>query len=274
MNDKHSSQHPTRRQFLVASASGAALAGVPCTGLAQTREQISALDQYRPEYLNAAEWTFILAATARLIPSEGDGPGAIEARVPIFIDRQLAGDFGAARDWFMLGPHFPDADPRLGYQTPLAPAQIYREAIAAFNDWCRRTHGDIFARLDTAIQDEALSALQADKVGLPATLRDFFSLLLRNTREGYFADPMYGGNAGMAAWTYIGFPGARASYREWADQHNMPYPLGPVSISGQRGVSHHGTHRSQKRCGHCRTGLDRFHLGDGVGTGRSGNSGA
>jgi len=235
MNDTHSSPTPTRRQFLAASASGAALAGIPCTVLAQTRERPVSLDQYQPEYLNETEWAFILAATARLIPSEGEGPGALEARVPVFIDRQLAGDFGAARDWFMLGPHYPDANPQLGYQTPLTPAQIYREAIAAFDAWCTRAHGAVFARLDPTVQDEALTALQGGKVDLPATLRDFFSLLLRNTREGYFADPMYGGNADMAAWSYIGFPGARASYKEWADQHNVPYPLGPVSISGQRG---------------------------------------
>jgi len=235
MSHVHTSPHPTRRQFLTASASGAALAGMSCTVLAQAREPAVSLAQYQPDYFSAAEWSFILAATARLIPSSGDGPGALEARVPVFIDRQLAGDFGAAKDWFMAGPHHPDADPALGYQTPLTPAQLYREAIAAFNAWCAATHGDMFANLPAVIQDEALSALQTGKVGLPATLRDFFSMLLRNTREGYFSDPMYGGNADMAAWSYIGFPGARASYREWVDQHNVPYPLGPVSISGQRG---------------------------------------
>ncbi|WP_425964153.1 gluconate 2-dehydrogenase subunit 3 family protein [Rhizobium nepotum] len=65
-------------------------------------------------------------------------------------------------------------------------------------------------------------------------LRDFFPLLLQNTKEGYFADPIYGGNHGMQAWIYIGFPGARAAYTEWISRHNVPYPLGPVSISGER----------------------------------------
>jgi gluconate 2-dehydrogenase gamma chain len=39
----------------------------------------------------------------------------------------------------------------------------------------------------------------------------------------------------MKAWIAIGFPGARASYVEWVTQHNVKYPLGPVSISGLRG---------------------------------------
>ncbi len=67
------------------------------------------LEQYLPEYFNASEWAFIIAATARLIPSEGDGPGAYETRVPVFIDRQLASSYGLAVDWYMQGPHVPDA---------------------------------------------------------------------------------------------------------------------------------------------------------------------
>ncbi|MEG3002313.1 MAG: gluconate 2-dehydrogenase subunit 3 family protein, partial [Comamonas sp.] len=49
-----------------------------------------------------------------------------------------------------------------------------------------------------------------------------------------FADPVHGGNHGMQSWKYIGFPGARASYAEWVGQHNVKYPLGPVSIKGER----------------------------------------
>lgn len=234
MDSNDTFRNPSRRQFLAASASGAALAGVALPLRADTRKPAVPLDQYQPEYLNAAEWSFIMAATARLIPSDGDGPGAIEARVPVFIDRQLAGDFGAGADWYMKGPHNPAATPLAGYQTPLTPAQVYREGIAAFDAWCLATHGAKFAELKPETQDQALTALQGGKVGLTPELRDFFSLLLGNTKEGYFADPKYGGNHGMAAWSYIGFPGARAAFTEWVDQHNVRYPLGPVSISGER----------------------------------------
>jgi gluconate 2-dehydrogenase gamma chain len=122
----------------------------------------------------------------------------------------------------------------LGYQTPYNPAQLYREGIKAFDAWCVTEHGALFAKLTTEQQDAALLALQDNKMGLEPELRDFFTLLLGNTKEGYFADPMYGGNYGMQAWSYIGFPGARASFKEWADQYNVRYPLGPVSISGER----------------------------------------
>lgn len=226
--------HASRRDFLAASAFGAALTGVPGVLRAQAAPAAPPLDQYQPVFFNADEWGFIMAATARLIPSDGDGPGALEARVPVFLDRQMAGDYGAASDWYMEGPHHPEAPPQLGYQTPLTPAQLYRQGIEAFNAWCLMQHGTVFAGLTAQQQDAALATLQAGKADMRAELRDFFSLLLGNTKEGYFSDPMYGGNHDMASWSYIGFPGARASFKEWADQHNVPYPLGPVSISGKR----------------------------------------
>ena len=197
---------------------------------------VPTLAEYVPAIFSADEWAFVQAATSRLIPSEGEGPGAAEARVAVFIDRQLADDFGAAADWYMEGPHNPGADPLLGFQSPLSPAQIYHDGIIAFDDWCRETKGSAFAELDTQTQDEALTALDRGEVGLPDPLRDFFDLLLQNTKEGYFSDPRYGGNHGMAGWVHIGFPGARASFLEWNDpaMDNVAYPLGPVSIAGER----------------------------------------
>ena len=53
----------------------------------------------------------------------------------------------------------------------------------------------------------------------------FFAQLLENVREGYFADPLYGGNRGMAAWKWIGFPGARADFTDWIDQAGQDIPL-------------------------------------------------
>ena len=49
---------------------------------------------------------------------------------------------------------------------------------------------------------------------------EFFALLLQNTQEGFFADPIYGGNRDMAGWKLVGFPGARYDYRDWVERHN------------------------------------------------------
>jgi gluconate 2-dehydrogenase gamma chain len=71
---------------------------------------------------------------------------------------------------------------------------------------------------------------EVDFATVPATV--FFGQLLTNTREGFFSDPLYGGNRGMVAWTWIGFPGARADFTDWIDQAGRRYPFGAVSISG------------------------------------------
>jgi gluconate 2-dehydrogenase gamma chain len=38
----------------------------------------------------------------------------------------------------------------------------------------------------------------------------------------------------MGSWKMIGFPGARADFLDWVDQHGARYPLGPVGIAGRR----------------------------------------
>ncbi|MGR7997142.1 gluconate 2-dehydrogenase subunit 3 family protein [Xanthobacter sp. ZOL 2024] len=225
---------PSRRGFLKGSVASAALLPLAVPAQAETLPDLPPLDQYKPQYLTAPEWAFVMAACARLIPSDGNGPGAIECRVPVFIDRQLAGAFGKAETWYMEGPFEPAADPRLGYQSPLTPAEVYRKAIPLFDAWCAEHHGAGFAKLTAEKQDAALTSLQKGEVGLAPELRDFFSLLLQNTKEGYFADPSHGGNYKMQAWVYIGFPGARGAFPEWAGRENVKYPLGPVALDGKR----------------------------------------
>jgi gluconate 2-dehydrogenase gamma chain len=58
----------------------------------------------------------------------------------------------------------------------------------------------------------------------------FFDSLLSLAIEGYFSDPIYGGNKDMAAWRMIGFPGAYASFYDLVDQHGILYTRPPMSI--------------------------------------------
>ena len=39
-------------------------------------------------------------------------------------------------------------------------------------------------------------------------------LLLATAMQGFFADPVYGGNRDKAAWKMIGYPGLPATYRD------------------------------------------------------------
>ena len=61
----------------------------------------------------------------------------------------------------------------------------------------------------------------------------FFGLLLDNVTEGFFADPIYGGNRDMAGWKLVGFPGTRYDYRDVVARPNQPYTLPPVGLQGR-----------------------------------------
>jgi len=189
----------------------------------------------RPGYVffSPTEAAFVEAAVARLIPSDSTGPDAVEAGVPRFIDRQLAGPYGAG-DHFYLHPPFPKGLPTQGWQMQ-APADVYRAAIPAIDRWTAAAHGAPFAALDPAGQDAALKALEGGDAQLEggSDAKAFFALLLQNTIEGYFADPIYGGNRGMGAWRMIGFPGARYNLRPFVLRYGEAYPLPPVSLTGQ-----------------------------------------
>jgi gluconate 2-dehydrogenase gamma chain len=185
-------------------------------------------------YFTAEEGTAIEALVDRLIPPDPQTPGGKDAGCAVFIDRQLAGPFGSAQGLYMRPP-FQDGAPGQGEQSPLTPAARYRQALAALDKHCRATYaGKPFAQIPDAEKDKLLSGLEKGELKLEgANGRTFFAYLLQNTREGFFADPVYGGNRDMVGWKMIGFPGARYDYRDWIDRHNERYPLPPVGIMGR-----------------------------------------
>ncbi|WP_066741610.1 gluconate 2-dehydrogenase subunit 3 family protein [Cupriavidus sp. D384] len=228
----------SRRAFLKATAVAVPVAAIPLHELRAKGLEDVHLQHYKPVFFTAAEWAFVLAACDRLIPAEGNGPGALETNVPVFIDQQLHDGLGA--DIYLQGPHDPKAPATLGFQLPYAPQDIYRHGIRLAQQAAHAQHGKPFERLAAAQQDAFLTALQKNGVDFAALgeaslkASQFFSQLLGDTKNGYLADPKYGGNKDMKAWVAIGFPGARGQYVEWVDQHNVKYPLGPVSLSGKR----------------------------------------
>lgn len=221
---------PAATAFGAGGLTGAALAQ-PAASAPAPAAAPSPAAPYTPVYFNANEWTFVQAAVGRLIPSDDTGPGAIEAGVPEFIDRQMEGAFGHAATWYMQGP-FVEVSPLFGYQKKMPPREVYRAGIAATDAYCRKQFADKpFAQLTAAQQDEVLKGLEAGSVtldGVGAT--DFFGFLLQNTKEGYFSDPIHGGNKNAAAWKMIGFPGARADFLDFVGPGDKVYPYGPVSI--------------------------------------------
>jgi gluconate 2-dehydrogenase gamma chain len=185
-------------------------------------------------FFNADEATFIGAAVARLIPADELGPGAEEAGATTFIDRQLGGPYGSAERWHMQGP-WSDGTESQGYQTRFTPAQFYRPAIKAINTYCRNTYeGQRFTELPANDQDHVLSGLENGEIKLEGVnAKAFFGIFLQNTIEGFFCDPIYGGNRDMVAWKLIGFPGARYDYRAYVGKHGQRIDLPPVGLKGR-----------------------------------------
>jgi gluconate 2-dehydrogenase gamma chain len=133
----------------------------------------------------------------------------------------------------MKGPFLPGT-PQQGDQSELVPRQRYRIGIAALDEHCRTTYQKSFAELSPADQDKTIAGLETGAVTLSGIdAKSFFGQLLANTMEGFFADPIYGGNKDMVSWKMIGFPGARYDYRDYVERHNEKLDLPPLSIAGR-----------------------------------------
>jgi gluconate 2-dehydrogenase gamma chain len=189
------------------------------------------------KYFTEPERAFIEAAVSRLIPNDDVGPGAVEVGVPFFLDRQLSGPFGRGDHYYLLGP-WKKGVPEQGYQGRFNPAQLYRAAMKAIDQHCAKQFGGHkFADLSEADRDQLLKDLEKGAVALDDGVdgKTFFNMLLQNTKEGYFSDPIYGGNKGMGAWKMIGFPGAHYDYSDWVTRHGEKVTVESVGIQGRPG---------------------------------------
>lgn len=232
-----------RRNFLIAGASASLAVSKPVHA-----REIKGQEPWSPHEADAPhppksanflfftpdEAAFVEAATERLIPADELGPGAKACDVPLFIDHQLDGPYGRAQTWYMQGP-WKKGEKTQGFQSRLAPAAMYRTAIKVINGHvASKQSGKKFSELPVEAQDSLLSDMETGKLklhGIDASA--FFKILLQNTKEGMFSDPIYGGNKDMAAWKMIGFPGARYDYRDWVDKHGQRCDLPPVGIKGR-----------------------------------------
>jgi gluconate 2-dehydrogenase gamma chain len=183
------------------------------------------------EFFNIDETAFINAAVDALIPADPTGPGAKELGVAIYIDRQMAGGYGKGDRLYLEGP-FGEGTPEQGYQLPLTPSEVLRAGIADVDAHVKEKYGSSFYGLSADDRAAVMADLDGKKVELPTVpTAIFFGLLLQLTIEGYFADPMYGGNKDKAAWKMIGFPGADAMYMDKIEPfRNRPYTAEPMGI--------------------------------------------
>ncbi|RKD95445.1 gluconate 2-dehydrogenase subunit 3 family protein [Halopiger aswanensis] len=206
------------------------------------------------EYFTIRQARVVHDMTARIYPSDDNGPGAPEAGVVYFIDGQMNSAWGRGERWYMQGPFAGkdptdpfeedaeepadiDESPRVpwaetnpsetqGWQYALTPNEAYDQGIHAVEEYVQAEYdADSFTGLEDEQQDEVIEALEEGEV---ETFEDsdidpdgFFLLVRQNTLEGMFSDPMYGGNREMVGWRLKGFPGtpgALGSYREMIEE--------------------------------------------------------
>lgn len=234
----------TRRKFLL----GAGLAGASvATGL--TAEVVATTPaeaapaapppqpaaNTEPEtylVLNATEVAFMSAMADTIIPADELSPSGTDCGVVTYIDRQLAGAYGAGDRVYRSGP-FRRGKPEQGYQLALTPHEYFVAGIAAANAWSRKTFGKDFDRLETSERVNALTQIEQGKAKFENfSATGFFNRVIAIVMEGFFSDPMYGGNRNKVGWQMLGFPGLPALYREKVDAYyNKRYVAPPRSIA-------------------------------------------
>jgi len=182
-----------------------------------------------PKPFDSHQRATIAAAMARIIPTD-DTPGAQEAGCIDFLENYLSGI-----DFILAKPDGSGFEVLEGKSAGawLRRVQLMRARyIDGVRDLDRRAHaahGAQFVALSTEQQDGVLSDVSASASGdvaisptsaepaLQQTLTEvelpFFPLLVTHTRQGFYSDPIYGGNRNQAGWKMIGFPGP-ASLKE------------------------------------------------------------
>jgi gluconate 2-dehydrogenase gamma chain len=201
-----------------------------------------------PRFFDDFQRRTIEAAMARIIPTDHE-PGASEAGAIDFLDRYLSGiDYVYAR---------PDGSGFARLEGKRAEAwrqrieivrQTYLEGIEELNQRGRAEFGDDFADLAPDQQDLVLSLMEQptrdeerareeeqsiagfappepalQQIAAEIDL-DFFPLLVLHTRQGFLADPIYGGNRDRAGWDVIGFPGPSSLAEAHAGRYStLPY---------------------------------------------------
>lgn len=235
------------------------------TQLQQDSTQISSLqaqslDSQAFFALSIKEQTLLESIVETIIPTDSNGPGAKEAGVIYFIDRQLATDYGKSGNMYMKGPFvsdgqsgpitvegvtYPEGSPAVPYsagtkyQYPLQLREFWRLGLEALQSYANSAYGGDFEKLTATQQVQVLTDIYSNK---PTSFNeivpvDFFNELILMTYSGFFMDPLYGGNRGQVGWKLTGFNGSNDGtfYNEGLKDTdlmvaNKPTRLQPASL--------------------------------------------
>jgi len=229
---------PSRRTFIVHAAGLAALLPAAGTrGMAVAADAAATPANSAPNPTAPApnagytlfgpeESAFVEMLVDVMCPADALTPRGTDCGLAIYMDRQLAGDFGKGGRMYSHGPWTP-GKPQQGYQLPLKPAEFFKAGIAAARAAAQTRFGKSFDQLAPADADAFLVDLAAGKVtDSRLSLSDWFSQLVYPLfQQACFADPVYGGNRNKVFWKAIGYPGLPAFHAQNMVQYRgKPFP--------------------------------------------------
>jgi len=124
------------------------------------------------------EARLLTAITEQIIPADED-PGATDAGVVNFIDKQLTGFYSDL-------------------------VQPYREGLAAFQEYCKQTAGNFFEELEWDVQTSLLKDLEGNRIDSPYwkenSAPQFFNMIRNHTMQGFYGSPRHGGNRNYVSY--------------------------------------------------------------------------
>lgn len=172
----------TRRTVLKFAAAGALGAAVGAGSTAAiVRLGQAAPSKYRS--FSEEEAAMLIAMCEQIIPRD-DTPGATDAGVIHYIDRQLAS---------ALSRH----------------QRTYHAGLASFRNTCLKVYQKPFEQLAWEKQTEALKLIESGKApkelwsGEP-TQQAFFNLVIEHTMQGFYGSPRHGGNRDYVSYRMLG----------------------------------------------------------------------
>ena len=210
-------------------------------------------DKFFGKFFDAHQRETIAAAMARIIPTD-DQPGAREAGTLDFVDRYLSGiNFIYAKP---DGSGFEQLEGKRAAAWQQRIDIVRQKYVEGVKELDRRSQTQFavnFVQLSAAQQDRILTAMERPSqptassqkavafdaaqvlVASPPTepalqqtsaeiQLDFFPLLALHTRQGFYADSIYGGNKNHVGWQLIGFAGPASLAETHAGRYTtLPY---------------------------------------------------
>ena len=208
--------------------------------------------------LNPAEQGILEAVAETMIPTDANGPGAKEAGVIYFIDRQLASDYGNSANVYTDGPFVPanqkgpitvddilyPAGSAVAYPNdgiylnyPFNMREFWRRGLEFLDGYAKATYGAGVASLTSVQQSQVLLDLWNNKPTnfQGPTPQEFFVELHFMVWSGFLTDPLYGGNRGMVGWKLTGFNGTNSgnAYGEGFNPLQLALMTKPVRLQPQ-----------------------------------------